>query len=306
MNISVVVPVYGCKASLEELQFRLTATLANISPSYEIIYVDDACPDNSWDLIVNLGGKDRHVKGVKLSKNFGQHYAILAGLDRACGDWVIVMDCDLQDVPEEIERLYAEAKKGFDIVVGKREERQDSVVKRYQSKFFYSVLSYLTDADLDSSTGNFGIYSKRVVQSILKFREQNSFFPLLVRNVGYKKVEIPVQHSKRLEGKSSYNLSKLFNLAVDTMLAYSNKPLRLSIKLGFVVSLFSFGAIVRLIWLNFVLDSVVPGWTSVMVSMFFMFGIMFCLFGITGLYIGKIFNEVKDRPLYIVEDCIND
>lgn len=302
MNISVVIPVYGCKTCLMELCSRLESTLSRIVAEYEIILVNDASPDNAWEIISCLVVKDQRIKGINLSKNFGQHHAITAGLDYTCGEWVVVMDCDLQDQPEEIYKLYNEAIRGYDVVLGRRVERKDSVLKKTGSKLFYSVYDYLTDQQSDATIANFGIYNQKVIDNIKKMREQNRNFPLFVRWLGFKVSEIDIEHAVRAEGISSYNLKKLLNLAIDSIVSQSNKPLRLSIKAGFFLSFVSFVYAIYLISRHFFLGVSVPGWTSVMVSLYFIAGLVLANMGVLGLYLGKIFDETKGRPLYVVKD----
>jgi len=162
--ISVISPIYGCKECLFELYDRLVKTLSQITENFEIILVNDACPQSSWERIAMLCAKDPRVKGINLSRNFGQHYAITAGLDHATGDWVVVMDCDLQDRPEEIIKLYTKALEGYDIVFGRRAERKDSFIKRFGSMAFNRVLEYFTETKHDNSIANFGIYAHKVVR----------------------------------------------------------------------------------------------------------------------------------------------
>ena len=305
VKISVVSPVYGCRECLGALCERVAATLAPIADDFEIILVNDACPQGSWEHIQALARQDPRIKGINLSRNFGQHYAITAGLDHVQGDWVVVMDCDLQDKPEEIGKLYAKAREGYDIVFGQRVERQDSFFKRLSSRLFYWVLEYFTDTEHDKTIANFGIFSRQVIETVNRFREQNRSFPLFVKIAGFKRTQIPVEHDDRLYGKSSYNFSKLVNLAIDSIVAHSNKPLRLFIQLGFFIAL---GSMLYACWLFlsfFLYGDIAEGWTSLMVSMFFMFGLLFGILGILGLYIGKIFDEVKGRPLYIIQEVVN-
>ena len=301
-HISVVTPVYGCAVNLGKLYSRLTNTLQKITENYEIIMVNDASPDGAWETIKLLAEKDPHVKGINLSRNFGQHRAITAGLDFACGEWIVVMDCDLQDQPEEIPKLYAKAQEGYDVVVGKRVERQDSFFKKAGSALFYKIYNYLTDSKIDRAIGNFGIYSAKVIDSVRQFKEQNRSFGLFVLWSGYKRTEIEIIHAEREIGKSSYTLSKLINLAIESIVAHSNKPLQLSVKLGFSLSflsfLYAFWLIVRyLLWGHHV-----EGWTSLIVSVYFLAGLIIGSIGMTGLYIGKIFDEVKWRPLYLISE----
>ena len=302
IHISVVTPVYGCAPSLNVLYERLKTTLQKITKDFEIIMVNDASPDNAWEVITQLAAKDARVKGIDLSRNFGQHRAITAGLDYAAGEWVVVMDCDLQDRPEEIAKLYAKAMEGYDVVVGQRVQRQDSFLKKFTSKFFYKVYNYLTDSSIDPSIGNFGIYHRKVIESIKQMKEQNRSFGLFVHWSGFRRIQISIEHAAREAGRSSYTLSKLFQLAADSIVAHSNKPLKLSVAIGFALSmvsiLFAFWLVIR-----YFLFSMPPtGWTSVMVSMYFLAGLIIGSVGMTGLYIGKIFDEVKGRPLYLIRE----
>ncbi|MCX6266777.1 MAG: glycosyltransferase family 2 protein [Bacteroidetes bacterium] len=304
-DISVVIPVYGCSTSLTELYLRLVKTLEPLVNSFEIIMVNDASPDDAWATIVKLSERDKRVKGFDLSRNFGQHYAISAGLTFAKGEWIVVMDCDLQDQPEEIVTLYEKTKEGFDIVVGQRVERKDSFFKRSASKLFYKTFSYLTETKLDHTIANFGIYSRPVIISILRMHDYTRYFPTMVQWVGFKRCKIIVTHKGRAEGKSSYNLKKMFDLALNTIIAFSNKPLRLTVKLGIFTSVISL--IVGIIYLYRFLagDIIVLGYASLIISIWLIGGLTIMVLGIIGLYIGKIFDKVKERPDFIIKDRIN-
>lgn len=305
MQISVISPIYGCRESIQELYVQLTSVLQKICSSYEIIFVNDNCPQNSWEVVSEIAKNDRNVKAIKLSRNFGQHYAITAGLDHCNGAHVVVMDCDLQDRPYEIEKLYKKALEGYDVVHGRRVQRQDSFFKTFTSKLFYKTLEYFTDTEHDHTIGNFGVYSRKVVEAVKGFKEKSRDFLLLVKIVGFKKIEIDVEHDERVYGTSSYTLSKMINLAIDSIVSHSNKPLKLIIQLGLFVSALSFFVAVGLAAAHYTYGFSVEGWTSLMVSMFFLFGLLFGILGVVGLYIGKIFDQVKDRPLYIIDEIIN-
>lgn len=304
--ISVVVPVYGCETCLIELCSRIKQAIASIPARYEIILVNDASPDEAWTTIKRLSSEDSQIKGIDFARNFGQHHAITAGLDHAHGDWVVVMDCDLQDRPEEIPKLYEKTRQGYEVVFGKRIERQDSWWKRKQSQLFYRVYDYFSGQNTDFTAANFSISARKVVLAFREMREQNRFFPLFIQWMGYQTASIPVEHSERKEGKSAYNLKKLITLATDAIISQSNKPLRLSIQFGFLIAAASLLYGMYLFGRYFFLDQPVQGWTSVMVSIFFMGGLMFCNFGILGLYLGKIFNETKARPLYLIRETTDE
>ena len=302
LHLSVVTPVYGCAGSLDRLYDRLVESLVKITGRFEIIMVNDASPDNAWDNICDLAEKDVRVKGIKLSRNFGQHHAITAGLDFAEGEWIVVMDCDLQDQPEEIIKLYEKALEGYDVVVGKRVERKDGFFKKIGSHFFFKIYNFLTDSHVNKEIGNFGIYSRRVIDSVKRMHEQNRSFGLFVIWSGFSRTEISIEHAKREVGKSTYNLSKLVNLAIDSIVAHSNKPLRVSVQLGFFLSGASLLYAVWLVINYLFFSSPLTGWTSLIVSLYFLSGLIIGSIGMLGLYVGKIFDEVKGRPLYIVEE----
>lgn len=299
-HISVVIPVYKAERCLNELYSRLNSSLENISKHYEVILVEDCGGDNSWNIIQELSKADARVKGLQFSRNFGQHYGITAGLDVASGDWVVVMDCDLQDAPEEIPRLYAKAQEGYDIVLASRTNRQDKFFKKLTSKMFYRVLSYLADTEYDGSHGNFRIMSKNVVDNFKTMREQLRFFGGLVQWMGFPTTSLEVIHHERFEGQSSYTFKKLFKLATDTVIAFSDKPLRVAVKLGFLMSFFSFAYGAYILAHAVIYGSSVQGWSSLIVSMYFIGGIIISMLGVIGIYLGKAFDQMKNRPLYIV------
>jgi len=302
IHLSIVVPIYGCATVLEKLYIRLVTTLEQIDKNFEIIMINDASPDNAWEKIKTLAQQDSRLKGINLSRNFGQHRAIRAGLDFAQGRWIVVMDCDLQDKPEEILKLYNKAQEGYDVVWGARKQRQDNFFKKLSSKLFHKVFNYFTEQNKDESIANFSIVSQKVIDSINKMREQNFNFPLFVNWAGFKVTQIEINHQPRAEGKSSYTFSKLMNMAIDNIVSQSNKPLRLSIKFGFTISLLSMLFGFYLVGKYFITGVPVAGWTSVMVSIYFIGGLLFANLGLLGLYIGKIFDETKGRPLYMVEE----
>lgn len=305
MKFSIIIPLYACSDSIEELTDRIIKTLDKLSKSYEIIFVNDDSPENDWEIVTQLAKKNNKIKGINLSRNFGQHYAITAGLENAKGEWVIVMDGDLQDQPEEIIHLYNKTKEGFNIVVAKRSIRKDSYFKKMGSIFFYKLLSYLTDTKQDSSVSNFGIYSILVVNSILKMKDHIRYLPTMIQWVGFSKSSIEVKHSKRTYGKSSYSFKKLVELAFNNMIAFSNKPLKLMIRFGFYIILISLG-IASYYTINYFNGNIkVIGFASLIISIWFLSGIIICTLGIIGIYIGKIFEKVKGRQLYIISDKIN-
>ena len=299
-HLSVVIPVYKAEKCLEELYRRLKVSIETITPNFEIVLVEDCGGDNSWQLIEQLAECDSRVRGIQLSRNFGQHYGITAGLDICQGDWVVVMDCDLQDRPEEIPHLYAKAQEGYDVVLARRGTRSDPLLKRITSWLFYKMFSYLADIDYDGDAGNFRIMSRKVVLNFNRMREQLRFFGGLMQWMGFPTASIEVRHDERFEGKSTYTFSKLLKLATETIIAYSDKPLRLSIRFGFIISVLAFSYGGYIVYRALVHDAPVSGWSSLIVSIYFLGGFIISILGIIGVYLGKTFDESKRRPLYIV------
>jgi len=299
-HLSVVTPVYRAEGCLRELYARLVAALEAITPDFEIVMVEDCGGDRSWEIICELADEDPRVKGFQFSRNFGQHYGITAGLDHCDGDWVVVMDCDLQDRPEEIPRLYAKAQEGYDVVLALRGKRSDSAFKRVASRVFYRLFSYLSEMDYDGDAGNFRIISRKVVTNCRRMREQLRFFGGLIQWMGFPTAAIEVRHGTRHEGRSTYSFGKLWKLAGETIIAYSDKPLRLSIRFGFLMSLIAFAGGMFILVRALLYGSPVVGWPSLFVSLYFLGGIIISILGILGIYLGKTFDEAKKRPLYIV------
>lgn len=299
--LSVVVPVYGSDDILEELHQRVVAALERITPEFELILVNDASPGNAWQVIRELSAKDARVRGLNLSRNFGQYPAITAGLSASRGEWVVVMDCDLQDQPEEIEQMYEKAQEGFFVVVGSRQKRHDDMLRLFVSRMFYATLSYLSGTHQDGTVANFGIYHRRVIDALLSMPDHMRYFSVMVRWAGFRTAVIPVEHGKRRGGKSGYSLRKLFSLAVDIILAYSERPLRLIVKIGVLVSLGAGAYLVFAIGrglFGFTVDPL----TVLLGSLWLVFGLLATMLGIIALYLGKTFEEVKKRPIYIVQE----
>lgn len=301
-HLSVVIPVYKAEGCLGVLYERLKHSLEQITQDFEIILVEDCGGDRSWDIILELAQKDSRVRGIQFSRNFGQHYGITAGLDHCDGDWVVVMDCDLQDPPEEIPRLYEKAQEGYDVVLARRGKRQDPPLKRLTSWLFYKVFNYFTELQYDGQVGNFRIMSRLVVENFCLMREQLRFFGGLIDWMGFPTASIDICHEKRFEGRSTYTFAKLWKLAIDTIIAYSDKPLRLSIKLGFMLSTLSFIYGIYITIRVVFYGSTVTGWSSLIVSLYFIGGIIISILGIIGVYLGKTFDQTKKRPLYLVRN----
>jgi polyisoprenyl-phosphate glycosyltransferase len=304
-RISVVVPIFREELILRELYRRLSDCLSTISQDFEIILVSDGGGDRSWDIIRELSAADRRVRGVKFTRNFGQHLAISAGLDVCDGDWVVVMDGDLQDRPEVIPKLYAKAQQGYDVVFVARTERSESAIYRFATRIFYKLFKLLAKTDYDPAHGNFSIISRRVVEQYRTIRETLRFYGGILDWLGFQRTAIQAEHGIRYAGAPGYNLRKRLLLASHIILAHTDRPLHFSVAFGLIISLWSGATGIWMImrYLFFGHYSV-TGWTSLIVSTFFMGGIILMLLGIMGIYIGKIFNEIKGRPLYVVEEKV--
>lgn len=303
--LSIVIPVYGEKKLVKMLYDKLLESLSTLNMNFEIIMVNDACPYGSGEEIEKLALKDKRVKFIDLSRNFGQHYAIKAGVDNSQGDWVVIMDCDLQDNPEDIPRFYEKAKEGYDIVFGERKERIDSTFKKFLSKAYSIVANKLTQFHYTQTIGNFSMISKKVAQEIMKINNYNFAYYSIVNWLGFKVGYVDIKKEERAAGKSNYSLYKGLKLAADSIISSSNRPLVFAAYCAFVLFLLCIFFIVKLFIDYYLLNKQLLGWTSIMVSIFFIGGLIFAYLGILGLYIGGIFQEVKHRSLYVIKKKIN-
>lgn len=304
MDISVVVPVYGCRNALPELYRRLTETLSTLVQDYEIILVNDQCPQGSWEDIQQICQADDHVVGIEMARNFGQIKAITAGLDRSVGDWVVVMDCDLQDRPEEIVSLYNKAQEGYDVVFARRKERKDSKMKVFVSKCFYKIYSFATDGNYDPALCNFSISSRQVADAYCSMRELHRAYVIYLRWLGFRQAVIDVEHQDRYAGKSSYNFKKRMQMAIEILTSQSDKLLKMLAGMGLVIAGLSALAVLAIV-IQSIVRHVQPGWSSIIASIFLMGGLTIFSVGIVGIYIGNVFMEVKRRPLYVTRTELN-
>ena len=304
-HLSVVVPVFNESSLIEELLRRVINNVKFITEDFEILIVDDGSQDQTWVLIEAEAKKESRIKGIKFSRNFGHHYAITAGLHNSEGEWVVVMDGDLQDRPEVIPELYKKAQTGFNVVFVSRKNRPEKLYYRMAQKLFYLILRGLSGIDFDSTQANFSIISKKVVDAFKIFPENSRFYGSTIKWLGFSRSFIYADHGVRHSGSPSYTLRKRLKLASDIILSYSERPLKIAVYFGLVITTFS---VIILIWLllralNFGFS--VAGWPSVMISIFFMGGSIMIVLGIIGIYLGRVFNEIKSRPLYIIEEIVN-
>ncbi len=305
MDLSVVSPVYRGEKMLSELVERIHKAISPLTDNYEIVLVNDCSPDNSWECISEICKVDKKVKGINLSRNFGQPYAITAGLTYAKGNYIAVIDCDLQNKPEDLPAMYQKALEGYDVVSARRVVREDTFMKRMSSAIFHRVYDFLSGFDTDKAVAEFGIYSRKIVDVYCSIPEYSRSFVELIHTLGFKKTTVDVLHDHRLEGKSSYNLYRLLKLSYDSIISNSNRPLHLAVALGLMMSILSFLMAIYNIFAKFLGLNEVEGYTSTIFSIWFVGGLLLLMMGVLGLYIGKIFDQVKGRPVFIVSDTLN-
>ena len=306
-QISVVLPVFNEREILHELHKRLGAVLAGMTATYEIVLVNDGSSDGSWDRILEIATVDRHVKAISLSRNFGHQIAITAGLDAASGEAVVVMDADLQDPPEVIPLMYAKFLEGFDVAYGQRRHREgETWLKKATAKLFYRLVRRLTSLDIPADTGDFRLMSRRVVDDLTRFQERHRFIRGLVTWVGYNQTAVLYDRDRRFGGSTKFSIAKMTAFAFDGITSMSIRPLRLASHLGMALSALSLAAMIALIVFKLAGGrGLVQGWTSLAVGMLFLGGVQLSALGLMGEYIGRIHDEVKNRPLYLVGDRVN-
>ncbi|HSP88356.1 MAG TPA: glycosyltransferase family 2 protein [Ignavibacteriaceae bacterium] len=305
-DISVVIPVKNEEENIGELISRLTATLTSMNLNYELIFVTDINRDRTYDILKENNKKDPRIKTVKLSNGFGQYTAIMAGLNNTFGNSVVIMDGDLQDYPEDIPKLFNKMKEGFDVVYGIKQKKNDTFIRNFFSKSFWKILNKFSDYDIELNSGMFRILSKRVVLELRKFNEKQILLTGLISLIGFPTTKIEVTSGKRIRGNTKYSFFQQVNIAMNALLSFSTKPLRIISLFGLTVSGISFAILAIVFFEKVFYGADVPGWTTIVVLITFLGGAQLFGLGIVGEYIGRIFLETKDRPLYIVEDKIGD
>ncbi|MFH1540236.1 MAG: glycosyltransferase family 2 protein [Elusimicrobiota bacterium] len=305
-KISIISPVYGASTLLEELVNQIQVSVSQITDEFEIILVEDSSPDNSWDIIKSLSARNGRVKGIKLSRNFGQQSALNAGLDYASGDWIVTLDCDLQDNPRYIPQLYQKGLEGYDIVFACRQNRKDSWIKKTCSKLFYNFLGYLSETDQDSRIANYVLYKKNVIDAMKQLGDYCRYYPMINRWVGFNVFKLEIEHSERKDNiKSSYSINKKLKLAYETIITFSDKPLRMVLQFGVTLVLLALIVAVILILRYVTTGASVSGWRSLFISIWFLAGVIIVILGLVSAYLGKMFETVKHRPTYLVMSKTN-
>jgi polyisoprenyl-phosphate glycosyltransferase len=300
VELSVVVPVYRCETCLRPLYERLRKSVGEVTDSWELIFIDDRSPDSAWSTLVELAGRDPRVRAVRLSRNFGQHAAITAGLAKSTGRWTAVLDCDLQDPPEQIPRFYAKAQEGFDVVMSRRSRRRQSGLRRIGGYLYTRLRNALLSIDVDTNLSTLSVLSRDVVDAFLKVGDRDRHFVLILHWLGFERITLEIPHAERESGESSYTLRGLLRMGLDGMFFQTTKLLRWIVYAGLGVAMMSFLLAVAIV-LFYIVANPLPGWTSLVLLILGLAGILLISMGVTSLYIGRIFEQVKDRPLYVVD-----
>jgi len=304
---SIVAPVYNEEETIREFYKRLISVMDSIKESYEIIFVNDGSKDRSLEIMKEFHSQDKRVKIIDFSRNFGHQIAITAGMDYALGNTVVIIDADLQDPPEVIPRFIEKWKEGFEVVYGIRESREgEGVFKKLTAKIFYRILQRIIDIKIPLDAGDFRLIDRKVVDSLKEIRERSRFVRGLTSWVGFKQGGILYKREKRFAGHTKYSLKKMLKLAVDAAFSFSNFPLRIAGYFGFLIAGLSFLYLIYVIILKLFTNILISGWTSLIVAVLFLGGVQLICLGIIGEYIGRIGEEVKHRPLYIIKEVIGE
>jgi polyisoprenyl-phosphate glycosyltransferase len=300
-EISVVVAAYNCCDCLRALHERITVSVRSITSSYEIVFVDDRSPDGSWSRLLELAEADPAVRVVRLSRNFGQHAAITAGLAESRGRWTVVLDCDLEDPPEAIPQLYAKAHDGYDIVLTERRRRNQPFLRRLAARAYFRSRNVFFGMEMGSEYATLSIISRKVVEAYLRVGDVDRQYILVLHWLGFRRAEITIEAGTRFAGRSSYRLRDLIRVAVDGYFFETTKLLRWIVYLGFALAALGLSLAASEVAAYFIVHPY-PGWTSLAVLILVVGGFIMTSLGVTGLYVGKIFMQVKGRPLYLIDE----
>lgn len=304
VTYSVVIPIYNEQANLPELYRRLTTVMTNLNAHYEIILVNDGSTDDSLLLMRELNQKDSRVKIINLSRNFGHQIAISAGMDYTKGQAVIVMDGDLQDPPEVLPIFIEKWQEGWDVVYAVRKKRKENLFKRVAYAMFYRILHKISNIDIPLDSGDFSVIDRKIVNLLKSMPERNRFVRGIRTWVGFKQIGVDYERDRRFAGKPKYTFKRLVKLALDGVISFSYFPLQMARSLGFIVSGVSLVGAVLTLCQRLFTDTTVPGYATTVISILFLGGIQLITIGILGEYIGRIYDEVKQRPLYIFQELI--
>lgn len=302
--ISYVFPIYNEAGNIDLLHQTMTELLQQRPEyNYEIIYINDGSRDNSLQLLLDIQKRDDRVVVIDFSRNFGHQIAVTAGLDHAAGDAVIIMDSDMQDPPRVSFELIDKWQEGYDVVYAQRRSRKDTFFKKLTADLFYRTLQRLADIDIPRNTGDFRLMDRKVVDEIKRFKEHNRFLRGMVSYVGFKQIAVQFDRDERHAGETGYPLKKMLKFAADGIFSFSSAPLKLISNVGYTIAGLSFLGILYAVVVKIVDPSrVVPGWTFIVISILFIGGIQLIMLGVLGSYIGRIYTEAQNRPLYMINE----
>lgn len=302
-TLSVVVPVYGCAGCLDELHERLSRVLDDTDvDDWELLLLDDRSTDGSWERAQELAERDPRVRCLRFTRNFGQHAAISAGLQIARGTWTVVMDCDLQEPPEEIPRLLETARSGYHVVLTRREVRSHRPWRRFTGRIYFGLRRRLLKSDIEPETGSFSLLSRKAVDSYCTLNDRDRSYLMLVDWIGLSRITLVVKHRPRADGMgSSYTLRQLFKVAIDGVFFQTTALLRWIVTVGFLVALIAVILAFAVLYTNLA-GSPLPGWTSIVTLTLILSSVIILSVGVSALYLGKVFEQVKGRPLYLIDE----
>jgi dolichol-phosphate mannosyltransferase len=304
--VSIVIPMYNEELVVRESYKRLTKVAGGFGESYELVFVNDGSRDRTAAILSEICDSDPRVKLIDFSRNFGHQVAITAGMDYASGQAIVVIDGDLQDPPEVISQMIAKWREGYDVVYGKRLERKgDTIFKKITAKFFYRFLKRMTDVDIPVDTGDFRLIDRKVAEALKLVNEKNRYIRGLISWLGFKQIGVEFSRDKRFAGETKYPLKKMLKFAFDAITSFSYKPLKLASYVGFLLSFFSFIYLLIVVYLKIFTTNTITGWASILAVNLFFNGIILMILGIIGEYIGRIYDEAKGRPLYVIRDLKN-
>lgn len=305
IRYSVVVPVYNEESVVEECYRQLKEVMDTTKEPYELIFVNDGSRDATAEIVGDLCTKDERVKLINFSRNFGHQTAITAGMDFSTGQAVVVIDADLQDPPAVILQMIEKWKEGYDVVYGKREKRKgESLFKKATAKMFYRLLAAMTSVDIPVDTGDFRLIDRKVCDVMSRLTEKNRYVRGLVSWTGFRQTAVSYVREERFAGETKYPLRKMLRFAMDGITTFSYKPLKISTYIGFILAFFSFVYLIVVLCLRLFTDVTVAGWASILAVLLISNGVVLMMLGIIGEYIGRIYDETKNRPLYIVRETI--
>ena len=306
-EFSVVVPAYNEEEVIEESYKRLTSVMEELGEPYELIFIDDGSRDKTAEKIAIICENDQNVKLLRFSRNFGHMPAITAGMDYARGNAIMIIDADLQDPPELFPKMIEKWREGYQVVYGKRAKREgESAFKKLSAGIYYRFLRRMTDVDVPVDTGEFRLIDRKVCDAMKQIKEKNRYIRGLVSWVGFKQTAVEYNREKRFAGVTKYPFTKMVKLAMNGITSFSYKPLKIATHMGFFISALSFLYLLHVLYLWLFTDATIAGWTSTVAMVSFTQGIVLMVLGLMGEYIGRIFEEIKDRPIYIVKEILND